>query len=370
MTEVALDRTILVSLIEEYGVGRLQDLSEAPSGWADPTLGQTAVTVELSRGRVIARFDSKRAEFEVKREVDLALFLNKHGFPTALPLEDRRGRHHREVAGRQAVLFRPIDGLVQPLSALLLPHMEACGRAIADLQALARTYKKGVEGRHGFEFVAERWLKLRDRLPPFFRKVARTLNDEIEYLGGSLEGKLPKGVILRDLEPERLLVKRDKLVSLLHLGGVCRGKYIFDLAAAINTLCFVAGAFDLKRFENLLAGYEAVRPLSLAEWDTFPSELRLAATRTTVRRLDEAVTGPLARSTVAAIMRETVTPGAAGGELPFGARAFLDGYDRLLTLRREREGGMDELLLAMATGYDYRKYQKIRAPQRRRSKIS
>jgi hypothetical protein len=29
-------------------------------------------------------------------------------------------------------------------------------------------------------------------------------------------------------------------------------------------------------------------------------------------------------------------------------------------LRRERPGGMDRLLMAMATGYDYRQYQKIR----------
>ena len=33
-------------------------------------------------------------------------------------------------------------------------------------------------------------------------------------------------------------------------------------------------------------------------------------------------------------------------------------YDRLLILRREKSGGMEDILLAMATGYDYRKYQK------------
>ena len=29
--------------------------------------------------------------------------------------------------------------------------------------------------------------------------------------------------------------------------------------------------------------------------------------------------------------------------------------------RRERDGGMEPLLLAMATGYDYRRYQKVKA---------
>jgi hypothetical protein len=31
-----------------------------------------------------------------------------------------------------------------------------------------------------------------------------------------------------------------------------------------------------------------------------------------------------------------------------------------MILRREREGGMEGLLMAMATGYDYRKYQRIK----------
>ena len=37
---------------------------------------------------------------------------------------------------------------------------------------------------------------------------------------------------------------------------------------------------------------------------------------------------------------------------------FKEFYDRLLILRREKDGGMEDILLAMATGYDYRKYQK------------
>ena len=34
-------------------------------------------------------------------------------------------------------------------------------------------------------------------------------------------------------------------------------------------------------------------------------------------------------------------------------------------LRRERDGGMEPMLLAMATGYDYRKYQKVKAVERK-----
>ena len=43
-------------------------------------------------------------------------------------------------------------------------------------------------------------------------------------------------------------------------------------------------------------------------------------------------------------------------------------FDRLRVLRREKEGGMEALLMAMATGYDYRKYQRVKALEKRGSK--
>jgi len=47
---------------------------------------------------------------------------------------------------------------------------------------------------------------------------------------------------------------------------------------------------------------------------------------------------------------------------------FREFYERLRILRRERDGGMEGLLMAMATGYDYRKYQKVKALEKKGSK--
>src|SRR6185312_12782815 len=67
--------------------------------------------------------------------------------------------------------------------------------------------------------------------------------------------------------------------------GAARGKFIFDLANAVNALCFESGRYIPKKFESLLAGYEALRTLSLAEWDAFPNELRFSAFRFAATRL-------------------------------------------------------------------------------------
>ena len=46
---------------------------------------------------------------------------------------------------------------------------------------------------------------------------------------------------------------------------------------------------------------------------------------------------------------------------------FTEFYERLRVLRREREGGMEHLLMAMATGYDYRKYQRGKTADKKTS---
>ena len=92
----------------------------------------------------------------------------------------------------------------------------------------------------------------------------------------------------------------------------------------------------------MISGYESLRTLSLAEWDAFPNELRFSALRFTVTRLKDFFLRPLDD-------RFRIN------------QDFQKFYDRLRILRREEDGGMDGLLMAMATGYDYRKYQKVKA---------
>ena len=83
------------------------------------------------------------------------------------------------------------------------------------------------------------------------------------------------------------------MVAVLDFEAAGRGKFIFDLATAVNALCFESGRYALKRFEALIAGYETLRTLSLAEWDAFPNELRFSAFRFTVTRLRDFFLNPV-----------------------------------------------------------------------------
>jgi homoserine kinase type II len=341
----ALNKSEIADLVEDYGLVKVTALSALAEGSVS---SNPNYCLESQRGRYLLRIDKVKGELDVKRELDLLVYLRKHGFQCPQPIADRKGRLYRESHGKCVSMYRWLDGQVVRPDRLTIPRLENVGRALADLHLIGKSYKKGIENRFTYDRVAQLYTDVRDRLPPYFRKIVRTLDDEVAYLEHYLENKLPKGIIHGDLFNDHLLFKGDKLLAIIDFEAACRGKFVFDLATAVNALCVDGEGYDLKRFESLIAGYESLRPLSLAEWDAFPNELRLSALRFTVTRLCDFFLRPTEE----------------------GARAdkdFREFYERLRILRRERDGGMEALLMAMATGYDYRKYQRVKALEKKGS---
>jgi homoserine kinase type II len=336
-----IERSELEAILADHGLGKLLSVEERSSG----SLSTYSVLV-TAKGKALLRIDEVKSELEVKREIDLLLFLKKHGFPCPQPLADRKGRYYRELGGRCASLYRHVTGELTVPDELGLGQLENLGRVMADLHLIGKGYKKGIENRFSFERVFELYRDVRGKLPSYFRRILRTLDEEIDYLRSYLEGKLPKGIVHADLLAEKVLLKGDKVVQIVDFEAACRGKFVFDLATAVNALCFVEGGYQLRRFEAFIAGYESQRTLSLAEWDAFPNELRFSALRFTVSRLKDLVMRP-------------------EDDRFRASKDFQQFYDRLRILRREEDGGMDGLLMAMATGYDYRKYQKVKAIEKK-----
>jgi homoserine kinase type II len=335
-----LNKSFIEELANEYNFGRLAGVAGIPEGSVNSNY-----LLETAKGKFLLRVDEVKSESEVRREIDLLAFLRKHAFPCPHPMQDRMGRYYRDFESKCISLYKYSEGRA-PIALRLRPsQLETIGRTLGDLHVIGKGYKKGIDNRFSFERIADLYLTVRDRLPNYFRKITRTLEDEIDYLTRYLEGKLPKGIIHGDLFADNLLFRGEKLTAVLDFEAACRGKFIFDIATAVNALCFVDGGYSLDRFRYLLRGYESVRTLSLAEWDAFPNELRYSSLRFTVTRLHDFFLKP-----VAGVVRVD--------------KDFREFFERLRVLRREKEGGMEALLMAMATGYDYRKYQKVKANER------
>jgi homoserine kinase type II len=330
----ALTKKEIARIADEFALGDLTSFNGIKNGSVN-----THYFIETKRGRYFAKIDEVKSELEVKQELDLLFHLRKQGFPCLQPLKSKTGRFYLEVEGKHLTISRYIDGVELPVEALTSAHLSILGHAMANLHLIGRSFKKGIDNRFGFTRIAAIYRDVRRQLPSHLKNIVRVLDDEFSYLENYLDNNLPKGIIHADLFADNVKFKGSRLVGVVDFDAACRGKLIFDLATAVNALCFIGDRYRIDRFEALISGYESLRPLSLPEWDSFPNELRFSALRFTVTRIKDFY------------LRKT-------DDTQRIYKDFREFYDRLLILRREKSGGMEDILLAMATGYDYRKYQK------------
>jgi homoserine kinase type II len=319
---------------DEFALGDIVSFSGIRNGSVN-----THYLLETKKGRFFVRIDEVKSELEVKQELELLLYLKRQGCPCPQPLKSKKGKHYYEFHGKYLSISRYLDGIEFPLEALTSAHLEAMGHSLANLHLIGKGYKKGIDNRFGFTKIVAIYRDVRKQLPSHLKNIIRVLDDETVYLENYLDNNLPKGIIHGDFFPDNVKFRGSRVVGILDFEAACRGKLIYDLATAVNALCYLDGRYRIDRFEPLIAGYESLRPLSLPEWDSFPNELRFSALRFTVTRIKDFYLRKIE-------------------EEKRGYREFKEFFDRLLILRREKDGGMEDILLAMATGYDYRKYQK------------
>ncbi|HTN73580.1 MAG TPA: homoserine kinase [Methylomirabilota bacterium] len=329
-----LSKKEIIKVADEFVLGDFTSYSGVKNGSVN-----THYVIETKRGRYFAKIDEVKSELEVKQELDLLFHLRKQGFPCLQPLKSKAGRYYLEVDGKYLTVSRYLDGVELPVEGLANAHLGVLGHALANLHLIGRSYKKGIDNRFGFNRIVAIYREARRQLPSHLKNIIRVLDDEFSYLENYLDNNLPKGIIHGDLFSDNVKFKGSRLVGVMDFEAACRGKLIYDLATAVNALCFLDDRYKIDRFEALIAGYESLRPLSLPEWDSFPNELRFSALRFTVTRIKDF------------FLRK-----ADDSQRTY--KDFKQFYDRLLILRREKSGGMEDILLAMATGYDYRKYQK------------
>ena len=330
-----LKRQTLKSLLKGYGLGELSEASGVPTGSVN-----TYYRLETNKGKFFLKIDEVKTAAELQQEIDLLVFLRSHRIPCPKPMADEQGKLIRDYRGKPVSVYAALPGKARSEEQISLDHLAEVGKTLALLHVVGQEYKIPVENRFSFSRIRDLYKQMQQAMPAHLKQVKHTLDDELSHHEEYLEERLPKGIIHGDVFADNLLFRGKRVSGLLDFEAAGYGKLITDLATATNALCYLDDQYDLERFNALVDGYQNVRALSLVEWDAFPNELRFSALRFTVTRIKDFYF----RSTEHDVRIH---------------KDFHDFLDRLHVLRRERSGGMEKLLLAMATGYDYRRYQRV-----------
>jgi homoserine kinase type II len=220
--------------------------------------------------------------------------LAQGGLVCPTPVRGRDGAALRTLCGRHAAITTFLPG-VWPRR-VRVAHCGPVGEALGRLHLVGAGYaprRVNALGPHAWRPLLERSRAGADGLQPGLmaeldgalgRILAAWPLSAQEQAG--LPGGLPEGHIHADLFPDNVFFLEDTLSGLIDFYFAATDILAYDVAVCLNAWCFEADfSFNVTKGRALLAGYQAVRPLSPQEQAALPVLCQGAAIRFLLTRL-------------------------------------------------------------------------------------
>jgi homoserine kinase type II len=210
--------------------------------------------------------------------------LFEHGVTCPRPVRARDGEALRMLAGRHAAITTFLPG-VWPRRPQVV-HCGPLGEALARLHLAGQGYAPARFNALG----PSGWPPLLARSLGRGEEVAAGLDAEAERSVAEVMANWPSGLpighIHADLFPDNVFFLDGRISGLIDFYFAATDILAYDLAVCLNAWCFETdGTFNVTRGRALIAGYNAVRPLSEAEEAALPVLAQGAALRFLLTRL-------------------------------------------------------------------------------------
>lgn len=270
----------LAAFVAEYAIGAVVACKGIAEG-----IENSNYLLTTERGNFILTLYERR----VKRE-DLPFFLGlmRHlsakAVPCPVPVEGRDGLALRALCGRPAAIVSFLPGM--------WPRRPTPQQCNALGEAMARLHLAGADfaPRRPNDLSLAGWAELagatRDSADRVRPGLAARIGREVAHLQSAWPRALPHGVIHADLFPDNVFFMDGRVSGIIDFYFACNDFLAYDLAVALNAWCFERdGGFNVTSARQMIAGYQAVRRLALAERAAMPALCRGAALRFLLTRL-------------------------------------------------------------------------------------
>jgi homoserine kinase type II len=229
---------------------------------------------------ILTMYEQRTDVSELPFFLDLLDHLAARGCPVPRTIHDREGGSHRFHQGKALALieFLPGVSVSEPNPA----QAHAVGAALARVHLAAADFlatRSNSLGLAGWQALIGACSA--EGLASIDSGLASLVTSELAFLAENWPQELPRSVIHADLFPDNVLMLGDAVAGLIDFYFACTDITAYDLAITHAAWCFSHGGkhFDPAISHSLLAGYQAIRPLSAAERANLPILARGAAMR-------------------------------------------------------------------------------------------
>ncbi|MBZ6377910.1 homoserine kinase [Pacificimonas flava] len=277
----------LEEFLAEYDVGTLRSAKGIAEG-----VENTNYFVETSQARFILTLYEKRVDVaDLPYFLSLTAHLAEKGLPVPAPIEDRRGRALQDLCGRKACLIEFLSGV--SVDEPGVRHAQAAGQMLAEMHLSAADFAD----RRPNDLSVAGWQALHHELEGELGGISpgldRLVGDELRHLAACWPQHLLAGTVHADLFADNVLFSGDRISGVIDFYFACTDLLAYDLAVTHAAWAFDGdGAARPELGEALVAGYQAVRPLSEDELGALPDLCRGAALRFLLTRAYDWINTP------------------------------------------------------------------------------
>ena len=279
-----IPKTEAARIAKAYALGAVQAFEGIAKGSVN-----TNYRLVTEQGTYFVRLDETRDRSQVEGEGELVAWLAENGFPTPEALTDRAGRRVRKLLGKPLQVYPWVPGEDFAAEKYRPADLTEAGRVLARLHRAAEGFPRALPNRFGLIATAARWARIRAKA----RVPAAEIREIDEALGEVSRVPAPpgpRGVVHGDWFADNLLFDKGRIVSVLDFEAAATDHLTFDVATAINALCWKPATpdrFDRRRVDALVAGYEKAKGPAALDEAALNFWLRASALRFTITRIQD-----------------------------------------------------------------------------------
>lgn len=267
------------NLVKNYDIGSLSEASPIKGG-----VTNTLYHLQTSAGEyVFTLFEALKAE-ALQSYVDLMQHLSQRKIPCTTPLADRDGQiiHQHEAKPYVLAPYLPGSVVEQPT----VEMVRQLGELLASIHLAGLDFPQTMRNQRDLQWCMQTYDRIKSKLEGAQQRI---IEAEIKRHARINYKHLPQGIIHADIFRDNVIFEGDKLSGCIDFYYACTGTLIYDLAIAVNDWCLPQRAQAQVLVNALMAGYNAVRPLDIAEKKLFKEVLCLASLRFWLSRLQDSI---------------------------------------------------------------------------------
>lgn len=270
----------LAGLLADFDLGQALSLKGVAEG-----VENSNFLLETEAGRYFLTIYERRVKADdLPFFLELLRWIAGRGFPSATPIADREGRILKSVRGKPCAIVSFLSGLA--VRRPTVAHCREAGAGLAQLHLAADGFPLSRANDLGQGAWAPMFSGLKDAAEALKPGLAATISSDLELLAVRWPTGLPEGIVHADFFPDNVFFSKGEFAGAIDFYFACRDALAYDIAIALNAWCFEPdGSFNITAARQLVAGYEAHRPLSDFERSTLPILAHGAAMRFFLTRL-------------------------------------------------------------------------------------